>query len=217
MKDKPIARGLRNNNPGNLRKSRDPWQGLAAEQKDREFFTFQSPAYGIRALAVTLITYQDRHALKTVDAMIRRWAPPVENKTSAYIAAVALAMGVAPSEAIDVQDHATLKAMVKAIIRHENGQQPYGDAQIDEGLRLAGVTPPPPKSALAEIAKDPKVIAATAGSAIAGAQQAVAQASDIATTLGFDLRWMLWAGIAALALAGIWFAVTIVRERRARA
>ena len=43
-------RGIRNNNPGNIRRNGDPWQGLAKDQTDREFFTFQSAVYGIRAL-----------------------------------------------------------------------------------------------------------------------------------------------------------------------
>jgi hypothetical protein len=35
-------RGIRNNNPGNLRRNSDPWQGLAERQGDVEFFTFKS-------------------------------------------------------------------------------------------------------------------------------------------------------------------------------
>ena len=31
------TRGIRNHNPGNLRRSADPWQGLAPEQTDKEF------------------------------------------------------------------------------------------------------------------------------------------------------------------------------------
>jgi hypothetical protein len=80
------ARGIRNHNPGNLRRSSDPWQGLAPEQTDREFFQFTSPKWGIRALARTLIVYQDRGGLKTIDQMISRWAPPNENNTGAYVA-----------------------------------------------------------------------------------------------------------------------------------
>ena len=56
----PNPRGIRNNNPGNIRRNGDPWQGLAKEQNDREFFTFKSAVYGIRALARLLITYQDK-------------------------------------------------------------------------------------------------------------------------------------------------------------
>ena len=97
-----LARGIRNHNPGNLRRSSDPWQGLAAEQTDAEFFQFASAKWGIRALARTLIAYQDRVGLKTIQQMIGRWAPPNENDTGAYVRAVAASVGVGEDDEIDV-------------------------------------------------------------------------------------------------------------------
>jgi hypothetical protein len=135
-------RGIRNRNPGNLRRSADPWQGLAAEQTDSDFFQFASAKWGIRALARTLIAYQDRVGLKTIKQMIGRWAPPNENDTGAYVRAVAASVGVGEDDEIDVHDYAILRPLTLAIIRHENGQQPYTDAEIDAGLVLAGVEPP---------------------------------------------------------------------------
>jgi len=82
-------RGIRNHNPGNIRRSADPWQGLAKDQNDDAFFQFAEPKWGIRALARVLISYQDRHGLRTVRGIVSRWAPPVENKTSSYIDHVA--------------------------------------------------------------------------------------------------------------------------------
>ena len=136
-----LARGIRNHNPGNLRRSSDPWQGLAAEQTDAEFFQFASAKWGIRALARTLIAYQDRVGLKTIQQMIGRWAPPNENDTGAYVRAVAASVGVGEDDEIDVHDYAILRPLTLAIIRHENGHQPYTDAEIDAGLVLAGVEP----------------------------------------------------------------------------
>jgi hypothetical protein len=136
-----LPRGIRNHNPGNLRRSADPWQGLAAEQTDSEFFQFASAKWGIRALARTLIAYQDRVGLKTIKQMIGRWAPPNENDTGAYVRAVAASVGVGADDEIDVHDYAILRPLTLAIIRHENGQQPYTDAEIDAGLVLAGVEP----------------------------------------------------------------------------
>ena len=66
-------RGIRNNNPGNIRKSKDPWQGLAERQTDAAFFTFKSGPYGIRALARILIAYQDKQKLRTIDGILHRW------------------------------------------------------------------------------------------------------------------------------------------------
>ena len=137
-----LARGIRNHNPGNLRRSSDPWQGLAPEQSDPDFFQFASAKWGIRALARTLIAYQDRVGLTSIKQMIGRWAPPSENDTSAYVRAVASAVGVAADDKVNVHDYSQLRPLVIAIIRHENGQQPYTDAEIDAGLILAGVEPP---------------------------------------------------------------------------
>lgn len=135
-------RGIRNHNPGNLRRSADPWQGLAKDQNDAAFFQFAAAKWGIRALARTLITYQDRHGLRTTRAIISRWAPPVENKTSSYIDHVAAQLGVGADEPLSAHDHRTLRGLVEAIILHENGGQPYSPAEIDAGLLLAGVAPP---------------------------------------------------------------------------
>lgn len=134
-------RGIRNNNPGNIRKSSEPWRGLAPmdEQTDKAFFRFQSPEFGIRALAVILRTYQTQHGLKTIKGIINRWAPPVENDTGAYAAAVAKAVGVTVDEPIRLADTDNMRGVVLAIIRHENGEQPYSMDVINHGLLLAGI------------------------------------------------------------------------------
>lgn len=143
---KQLPRGVRNHNPGNIEWG-DPWQGLIPvnERTDPRFCQFVSPAYGIRALARTLITYQDKHNIRTVTAAINRWAPPVENDTGAYVRTVQKAVG---GDMVDMHDYRYLRPLVEAIIRHENGDGPlknantwYSDDAIDEGLRLAGVRP----------------------------------------------------------------------------
>lgn len=135
--DKSLPRGIRNNNPGNIRKSGDAWQGLADIQPDTEFFSFADPVYGIRALAKILRNYRDRYGLTTVQGIINRWAPPVENNTSAYVRAVAAKVGVAPTEPL-AWDAGQLRRLVSAIIQHENGQQPYSMATIADGISRAG-------------------------------------------------------------------------------
>lgn len=135
--DMSLPRGIRNNNPGNIRKSGDAWQGLADVQPDSAFFTFKDPVFGIRALAKILRNYRDLYGLTTVTGIISRWAPPNENNTQAYAQAVASAMGVAPSEPLAF-DAGQLRALVAAIIHHENGQQPYDMALISDGISRAG-------------------------------------------------------------------------------
>lgn len=129
-----MTRGLRNNNPGNIRKSGTAWQGLAPAQTDDSFFQFVSPEYGIRALGKVLNTYMNAYGLITVNGIINRWAPPNENNTDAYVQAVADSMEVDPNQALTDMD---VPALTKAIIKHENGMQPYSDSQINAGLSLA--------------------------------------------------------------------------------
>lgn len=130
-----LPRGLRNFNPGNIRRSRTLWQGEAAEQTDSAFVTFQAPEWGLRAIAKILLTYQ-RNGLDTVAKMIGRWAPANENDTGAYVASVAQFVGVDPDAPIDLTNPGLMASMIKAIVRHENGQQPFTDAQVAQAMRL---------------------------------------------------------------------------------
>jgi hypothetical protein len=134
-------RGIRNNNPGNLRPGPDPWLGQAAEQTDADFLVFRAPEYGLRALAKTLLSYQHAHGLKTIAAIINRFAPPSENDTAAYVASVARACAVAPDAPIDLRDAACLSDLIRAIVRRENGVMPYSPALIATALALAGIGP----------------------------------------------------------------------------
>ena len=132
------ARGIRNNNPGNIRHG-DAWQGLAEQQTDSSFCVFRSPEYGIRALAKVLLNYEKKYGLNTVRKVISRYAPSMENDTESYIKSVAGQLGVDADEPITVRDKATLLVLVKAIIRHENGEQPYSNEILIKGLEMAGV------------------------------------------------------------------------------
>jgi len=193
-------RGIRNNNPGNIRRSADPWQGLAKDQNDDAFFQFAEPKWGIRALARVLISYQDRHGLRTVRAIISRWAPPVENKTSSYIDHVAHRLGVGADDPLDIHDYRVLRGLVEAIIAHENGQQPYTDAQIDAGLVLAGVAPTEKPLSETRTIKGAQVAAgATALGAAAEAVQQLQPALPLVQRLAEIAPWLL----AVVALAGI--------------
>lgn len=177
---KNLPRGLRNNNPGNIRRNGDPWQGLADHQEDTEFFTFKDPIYGIRALARTLISYQDKHGLRSIRQIISRWAPPVENNTNAYIRAVAEDAGLDADQPLNIHHFDHLLPLAKAIIHHENGQQPYTDAQITKALVLAGVEPKQQSLQASRTVKGGQV--ATAGTLGAGTIEAVQDSLEPATT-----------------------------------
>lgn len=142
-------RGIRNNNPGNLERNHIQWQGMAADQSnDERFIVFQNPSWGVRAIAKVLMTYQDKRTGKdgspidTVQEIVERWAPPVENDTDAYARAVRRAIGVEPGANVNVRNWDTMMALVQAIIEHENGQQPYEYETLATGLTLAGLKRP---------------------------------------------------------------------------
>lgn len=129
-------RGIRNNNPGNIRHG-EKWQGLSSAQTDKSFCQFISPIWGIRALFKVLFTYQRKHNKKTIRQIIDRYAPPNENHTENYIQFVAKKLGVGANDEINVQDKATLYALSEAIIKMENSNQhPYSVEQYDEAFKL---------------------------------------------------------------------------------
>lgn len=132
-----VPRGIRLNNGGNIRHSSARWQGMAAVQTDRSFVQFTTPFYGLRALCKCLLTYQRKHGLRTVSAIISRWAPPIENNTNAYAAAVAKGMGVNLIDSLDLSKPDILARLCREIVRHENGLQPYSAKVLLEAADAA--------------------------------------------------------------------------------
>lgn len=136
MKDLP--RGVRNRNPGNLRKG-DDWRGLSEDQTDKDFCIFTAPLWGIRALVRVLLNYQRKRQLHTIRQIINRWAPPNENDTGAYVDAVTKHVHVIADSPVNLEDRVTMFLLVEAIIQHENGIQPYGGDIIHAALTAAGI------------------------------------------------------------------------------
>lgn len=128
------TRGIRNFNPGNIRRNATVWMGMAAIQNDPSFVVFVAPEYGIRAIAKIMRSYRAL-GLNTIREVVRRWAPPSENNTDAYVAAVCAECSVGPDDTIDLDN--VMPLLVKAIIYHENGVCPYTDEQINSGIALA--------------------------------------------------------------------------------
>ena len=134
--DKIKPRGIRNNNPGNIRHG-SKWQGLSAEQGDDAFAQFDTPEFGIRALAVLLRNYEKKYGINTIRGIISRYAPSNENDTNSYSRAVAVSTGYGEDQPLDLSSDVLITNIIKAIIKHENGEQPYALATIDAGVSLA--------------------------------------------------------------------------------
>lgn len=116
--------GIRNNNPGNLKSK-------------GSFATFATPQEGLDALSRQLSLYYTgnsdaagRRHLDTVNDIISTYAPKSENNTAAYITDVAKKMGVLPGQRLNLSDPAVMSALMKGIVSHENGSNPYSDAMI---------------------------------------------------------------------------------------
>ena len=109
-----LPRGLRNRNPGNIRRSAVRYKG-ETESDDAAFKTFASTAWGYRAMFVLLHTYRVRHRIATLRGMIARWAPPSENDTGAYLRTVVRRSGVDPDAEIDTRDGPTMTRIAAAM------------------------------------------------------------------------------------------------------
>ncbi|WP_406733440.1 structural protein P5 [Vibrio scophthalmi] len=131
--DKVTApRGIRNNNPGNVEDNGTPWVGRKGN--DGRFIIFDRAENGIRAIARILLTYEKKYGINTLNDIISRWAPPVENNTEAYIQHAERELKISRHTPIGEQHKA---ALIKVIIKHENGQQPYSDKVIYDGIKSA--------------------------------------------------------------------------------
>lgn len=130
-----MVRGIRNNNPGNIRyNSSINWKGQTGPD-DGGYLIFDSSLNGIRALALLLKNYNRLYGLNTIAKIITRWAPKEDNNdTAAYISSVSQALNYPANAALDYKTH--LLPLIKAIIKHENGIQPYDDDLIQQGIDL---------------------------------------------------------------------------------
>lgn len=128
-------RGLRNNNPLNIRHSRDCFQG-EVPGSDRAFKTFSSMAYGYRAAFVVLGSYL-ACGRNTVEKIIRAWAPPTENNTEGYIAHVVQRSGVGRNKVLTAESGGDYRKIVAAMSHCENGV-PANMADVEAGFRMQG-------------------------------------------------------------------------------
>ena len=134
-----ITRGIRNCNPGNIRRSGSNWLGMRERQEDGAFVQFCDMVFGIRALVILLRRYYVKYHLRTVRGIISRYAPEQENRTDVYMEYVAKSLGVAADERIpsldfchELFDRSTLFRLCHAICwmesRYELGEEEFGRA-----------------------------------------------------------------------------------------
>jgi len=122
MKKNELPRGLRNNNPGNIRRNSEVFHGEVNPSKDTAFKQFKSMAYGYRAVFKILSNYYRKYSLTTIRKMIGRWAPENENNTAAYVSLVSSYAGIGPDEPLSF-DREQMIRIVAGMSRVENGRE----------------------------------------------------------------------------------------------
>lgn len=161
------SRGIRNNNPLNIRRTQTVWQGMKPQVKDKAFVEFVSMAYGYRAAWRTLFTYFYKHfgtnRTVTVSDIIHRWAPPSENDTQQYISTVLKLTGIGGREHLlpprNPRGAWKLASILAAMTVVENGIRPkeVDIKAIQQGYTLAFEDPFPTAPSYSESQEEPPV------------------------------------------------------------
>lgn len=123
MANEKLPRGLRHNNPGNIRINSDLFQGEIRPSKDKSFKQFNTMAYGYRAIFKILSNYYRNYKLDTIRKIIGRWAPENENNTNAYIKAVSDYAGIPADDPININDREQMIRIVAGMSKVENGRE----------------------------------------------------------------------------------------------
>lgn len=130
-----MPRGMRNNNPLNIRRSKTKWIGevdritikeyepveRTTDICDRTFCQFQTLEHGWRAAFLLLKKYINAYGLCTIEQIINRWAPPSENATRSYINDVSFHSCIYPNEELSFSDMRAMLAIGAAMCVCENG------------------------------------------------------------------------------------------------
>ncbi|QQU53692.1 hypothetical protein [Serratia liquefaciens] len=128
--EKNNAIGFRNHNPGNLREASN------TTGKNGGFSTFASDNDGLAAMARQLMLYGDR-GNNALNGIIHTYAPKSENNTRAYIDSVSGDTGFDVRQRLNLHDPETLKVLMAAMIKHENGAQPFSEDQLKNAIQTA--------------------------------------------------------------------------------
>lgn len=129
-----IPRGIRNNNPLNIRIG-NVWIGEVREPNDPDFEQFISMVYGVRAGFVLIRRYIRHYHRTTIPQVIAAWAPSNENNTTAYIDKVCQVSGIDRDVQLKFEDEDQMVALVDAMILVECGQH-IQEKTIRDGYRF---------------------------------------------------------------------------------
>lgn len=127
--------GLRNHNPVNLRSASNE-TGKEYSEKSGYFSTFSSDEDGLAAASRQLFLYGDR-GKHTLQDVIKTFAPSKENNVQSYVDDVSRDSGFKPGENIDLHSPYVLERLLPAMIKHEQGTQPFSYDEVNKGINDA--------------------------------------------------------------------------------
>ena len=117
-------RGLRNNNPLNLRKSDNQWKGKIVPGEDPDFEQFTDLLWGIRAAFINVRTIIRRNPDCTIKRLIYIWAPPADgNDTGAYVRQVETLSHISQHTVLDFKNKDQMVEVLWAMAAVECGQR----------------------------------------------------------------------------------------------
>ena len=182
----PNARGMRNNNPGNLESN--AWTaGLPGYVgSDGRFAQFASPEQGAAALDRNLQSYGEK-GISTPLQIASRWAPSSEkgNDPQSYGGTIASALGVGLNDPVNMSDPTTRAKIAQAIVKIENG---------------SGLGAPPTAVAANGIVPSRGALSPNPDMPVAGAAEAQETAPARTGLLGFNLPADMRMGLLAAGL-----------------
>lgn len=122
--EKKIPRGIRNNNPLNIRRGKTPWIGeVHFEKDDKSFCQFQTLELGWRAAFYLLRKKMLKYRSVSIKDIITEWAPPSENHTDKYIEFVSRKIGVMAYEKFHSDNEMFMLLLACAMCAYENGNK----------------------------------------------------------------------------------------------
>lgn len=118
----PNARGMKNNNPGNLEDNSWTQSLPGYTGTDGRFAQFDTPQHGLSALDQNLQSYGAK-GVNTPLTIAAKWAPGSEagNDPTSYGSVIAKSLGVGLNDPIDMTDPGVRSKITSAITQVENG------------------------------------------------------------------------------------------------
>lgn len=124
------TRGVRNNNPGNIRLSTQfKWTGQV-QGTDKDFCVFDKMENGLRAMFRLLANYHILYQVNTIREIFLRYAPPTENHTDVYARWIADALhdrgflNVTVDGRLDWHNRKQMMALGECICQYESSYLP---------------------------------------------------------------------------------------------